>query len=107
MRTAGNSRTSESAERPISEMARRHDLNPRQLARWVLRGRRLRDGHLLFPNATRTPGGWRISPRALRAFLDAITADARGVRHETPDRLSPTDRSGHARAEAALEAAGL
>lgn len=102
------------AERPVSKVAPECGLSPPQGYRYCLKGALVR-GERIFPAATRTPGGWRVSRRALREFLERLTAAARQV--DTPSGRSgagvssPSTRNkasaAHTAADRALELAGL
>jgi hypothetical protein len=101
--TKPNAAHGDEIERGISDVAREFRFSPAQLSRWLLRGAKTRAGQRIFPEATRTPAGWRISRRALREFLDRLTADARST-EATPTVLA---REEHETAVRALEAVGL
>jgi transposase-like protein len=96
-------RTSLDEEQSATKVAHEFGMNPSQLNRYCLKGRKLRDGSRLFPEATKTPAGWRLSRRAVQEFLNTIPADARSL---TPSRTART-RHEHDQADAACSALGL
>jgi hypothetical protein len=60
---------------PVNEVAHQLDVHPASVIRWLTRGVRLKDGAILRLDGVSTPGQWRISAKALEAFLRAIAAD--------------------------------
>jgi hypothetical protein len=81
--------------------------HPASVTRHIIRGVRLRDGSRRRLDATRTPGGWVVTAEAVRAFLDALTADRRGHSPAVPQATQTAALKAHERAEAALDAFGI
>jgi hypothetical protein len=88
----------------LDRICRRLDTHPATLTRWILKGRRLRDGSFRKLPATRFPGGWRVRPADLDAFLADLTADRLGAPDQPAPRSPAECRQGYERAEAALDA---
>ena len=80
------------------EIARLHDVHPDVPRRWIMDGRRLRDGTLVRLEALRIPGQWRIRPEALERFLQILAAD-----QIKPHR--PAAKPGRSAHDAAVDAA--
>ncbi len=94
---------------PLAQARRLIGVHPATGSRWILEGRLMRDSTRKRLAATRTPGGWRVRPEDLDAFLQAITAD-RLSRPADPASLprSPAQaRREHAAAERTLTSAGF
>ncbi len=58
-----------------AEIARDLNINPATPVRWANRGVVLSDGTVIRLKHTRLPGGIRVKPEDLDAFLTAITED--------------------------------
>lgn len=83
------------------------DGHPSKLIRWGTVGVKRRRGPRLKLELVRHPNKWLVSEEAIRAFVEALTADRTG---EPAPALPPSDSTlsrSHQRAEAELTALGI
>jgi hypothetical protein len=90
------------------QVAHRIGVDPAVPARWIKKGRALKDGTVVRLEALRIPGEWRVTPEALERFLraladDSIPPDRPAARRGRPPKQSPHD----AAVDAELAAAGF
>lgn len=78
------------------------------VSRWIKFGKRMKDGRTVKAEATKYPGEFRISPAAIDAFLDTLTADYFGERVPTACAKTTRQRSAaNKRAEQELAKVGI
>jgi hypothetical protein len=75
--------------------------------RWIMKGRRLKDGTVVRLEALRIPGAWRVRPEALERFLKILAGDQ--IPNEQPAaRGRPPKQSQHdAEVDARCAKAGI
>jgi hypothetical protein len=88
-----------------SQVAHRLGCAPSACVRWIQKGSVLSNGARLRLEAIATPGGWRIRPSALDAFLAALTDDRAGKPAEAPNMSAKSPRV--VEMHSALAAAGF
>jgi hypothetical protein len=91
----------------LDQICRRLGTHPATVCRWILVGRRLRDGTRLRLPATRFPGGWRVRSADLDAYLAFLTVDRLGQTDQPAPRSPAEARRAHERADAELAANGF
>jgi hypothetical protein len=81
------------------------DCHPSAPVRWIQKGCLLSTGERMKLAAVSTPGGWRVRPKDLNSFLEALTADRRRPA-PAPAPIVPTP-SRASRLKGELAAAGF
>jgi hypothetical protein len=96
----------------VTDIARKCNVHPSAVTRWMLKGTLLNDGRRLFLRFVRLPGKYHIKPEWLDEFLEALTADRLRESSDQAEAVKPASGSikGHAelkRVDAALAEAGF